>query len=276
MTRTAARLLAALAVMSVLASVSCRKTDLATQPTTPSTLVWSDEFNGAAGSPPDPTKWKYEVGTGWGNAQLEYDTNRTTNVALDGAGHLLITARQESYLGSAYTSGRINTRGLFSRTGGRFEARIQLPIGRGIWPAFWLLGDNIASVGWPSCGEIDVMEYRGQAPATVLGSAHGPGYSGGNSLTSSYSLPSGDFSQGFHVFAVEWTASRITWSVDGNLYKTITPSSLPSNGTWVFDHPFSILLNLAVGGTFVGSPDASTVFPQSMIVDWVRVYRIDG
>lgn len=236
-------------------------------------LVWAEEFDGPAGSVPLATRWGFDVGTDWGNAQLEYDTARPTNVSLDGSGHLAITARRESYLGSAYTSGRINTRGRFETTGGRIEARIQLPTGRGIWPAFWLLGSDIGTVGWPACGEIDVMEYRGQEPAVVHGSLHGPGYSGGNARTRAYTLPSGRFDTGFHVFAIEWTSSSITWLVDGTPYYAATPSSLPSGTRWVFDRPFFILLNVAVGGNYVGPPDAGTVFPQTMLVDYVRVYQ---
>jgi beta-glucanase (GH16 family) len=256
-----------------LLSSGCRKPTTTTAPTS-GDLIWSDEFDGAAGSPPAPTRWRYEVGTDWGNQQLEYDTNRPSNASLDGAGHLLITARREDYLGRAYTSARLNTLGQFTQAYGRFEARIKLPIGQGIWPAFWLLGANIDQVGWPGCGEIDILEYRGQQPATIWGSVHGPGYSGGNAITTSYSLPAGTFNDDYHVFSVEWSPNRIVWKVDGNLYRTVTPASLPGNGTWVFDHPFSIILNVAVGGNYVGPPDATTPFPQSMIVDWVRVYRL--
>jgi beta-glucanase (GH16 family) len=238
------------------------------------TLVWSDEFSGPAGASPSATRWAFDVGTDWGNAQLEYDTARPSNVSLDGQGRLAITARREAYQGQAYTSGRINTRGLFSRNGGRFEARIQLPTGRGIWPAFWLLGADVATVGWPTCGEIDVMEFRGQEPATIHGSLHGPGYSGGAALTRSFSLSRGGFPDGFHVFAVEWEPTRIRYLVDGVVYQTLTPSSLPSGRRWVFDHPFTILLNVAVGGNYVGPPDGTTTFPQTMLVDYVRVYAL--
>jgi len=236
-------------------------------------LVWSDEFEGAAGSAPDPAKWDYDIGTDWGNAQLEYDTDRPENVSLDGAGHLAITAREEPWLGRDYTSGRIHTNGHFAQQGGRFEARIRLPVGRGIWPAFWLLGGNFASVGWPACGEIDIMEYRGQEPRVLHGSLHGPGYSGGNALTSRFELSGGGFNWDFHVFAVEWTDDQITWIVDDTRYLTIRRGDLPQGGAWVFAHPFFIILNVAVGGHFVGSPDATTAFPQTMLVDWVRVYR---
>jgi beta-glucanase (GH16 family) len=241
---------------------------------TSGTLVWSDEFNGAAGASLDPAKWTYDVGTDWGNAQLEYDTARPENVSLDGQGHLAITARQESYLGQPYTSGRINTRGLFGQNKGRFEARMQMPVGRGLWPAFWLLGSDISTAGWPDCGEIDAMEYRGQQPAIVHGSLHGPGYSGGSAITKAFTLGHGGFNDGFHVFAVQWESNKISYEVDGVTYETITPANLPLDSHWVFDHPFNIILDLAVGGTYVGNPDASTVFPQALLVDYVRVYKL--
>ena len=236
-------------------------------------LAWQDEFDGPAGQSPDSAKWQYDVGgSGWGNAQLEYDTNRPENVSLDGQGHLVIVARKEDYLGRAYTSARINTLGRFAQTRGRFEARIRLPVGQGLWPAFWLLGTNFTTVGWPTCGEIDIMEYRGQEPRTVHGSLHGPGYSGGSALTGAFELPRGTFDGDFHVFAVEWETDRITWLVDGIAYQKVTPGDLPTGTRWVFDHSFFIILNVAVGGNFVGPPDASTSFPQTMTVDYVRVY----
>jgi beta-glucanase (GH16 family) len=236
-------------------------------------IVWSDEFSGPAGQLPDPERWRFDIGTGWGNAQLEYDTDRPVNVSLDGEGHLAITAREELYEGQNYTSGRINTLDLFDRARGRFEARIKLPVGQGIWPAFWLLGANFREVDWPGCGEIDIMEYRGQEPDIVHGSLHGPGYSGGNAVTGRYTLSGGEFNDDFHVFAVEWDTDSITWSIDGTPYQTFTPDNLPDGTTWVFDHPFFIILNVAVGGHFVGPPDETTTFPQTMLVDWVRVYR---
>ncbi len=235
-------------------------------------LIWEDDFEGPAGSLPDPTKWRFDIGTDWGNAQLEYDTDRPENVSLDGQGHLAIIARKENYRGRQYTSGRINTRDLFEHTYGRFEARIRLPIGKGIWPAFWLLGANFDEVGWPECGEIDIMEYRGQEPHIVLGSIHGPGYSGGNALGNRFRLSQGTFNDDFHVFAIEWNPSSITWYVDGVAYQTLETRDLPDGARWVFDHPFFIILNVAVGGHFVGPPDSTTAFPQTMLVDWVRVY----
>jgi beta-glucanase (GH16 family) len=238
------------------------------------TLLWQDEFDGPAGQLPDASKWSFDVGTDWGNAQLEYDTDRAENVSLDGEGNLAITAREDSYEGSAYTSGRIKTQGKFARQRGRFEARIKLPVGRGIWPAFWLLGDNFETVGWPECGEIDIMEYRGQEPNIVHGSLHGPGYSGGGAITSRFILPGDGFDAGFHTFAIEWDEEGISWFVDGLVYQRRTPADLRSGARWVFDHPFFIILNVAVGGSFVGAPDESTQFPQTMLVDWVRVYGV--
>ncbi len=235
-------------------------------------LIWSDEFEGDAGELPDSTKWKFDTGTDWGNAQLEYDTNDPDNVSLDGQGNLAITAIEESYMGCDYTSGRINTWGFFEQEQGRFEARIKLPVGQGIWPAFWLLGGNFDSVGWPDCGEIDILEYRGQEPSIVHGSLHGPGYSGGSCVGGSYTLPGAGFDEDFHVFAIEWDENSITWYVDEVAYQTISSSDLPGGTNWVYDHSFFIILNVAVGGHFVGSPDASTVFPQTMLVDYVRVY----
>jgi beta-glucanase (GH16 family) len=236
-------------------------------------LLWQDEFEGPAGQSPDAAKWIFDTGgDGWGNAQLEHNTDRPENVSLDGNGNLAIIARKEYYEGNNYTSGRINTRGLFARKEGRFEARIQLPVGQGIWPAFWLLGANFDAIGWPECGEIDIMEYRGQEPTIVSGALHGPGYSGGRSLGGRFILNGEGFHTAFHVFAIEWDEEGITWFVDGEPYMTITPDNLPGGTRWVYDHPFFILLNVAVGGNFVGSPNAQTSFPQTMRVDWVRVY----
>ncbi len=237
------------------------------------TLVWSDEFNGPAGAI-DPNHWTFDTGgDGWGNNELELYTNRTDNAAVDGQGALTIVARAEAYQGRDYTSARINTSGHFSQAYGRFEARIQIPFGQGIWPAFWTLGDNIGSGGWPTCGELDIMENVGREPAINHGSAHGPGYSGGNPLTAVYQLPSGRLSDAYHVYAIEWEPNVVRWYVDDTLYETRTPADVPAGATWVYDHPFFLILNVAVGGNFPGSPDGTTVFPQTMKVDYVRVYE---
>ena len=235
-------------------------------------LIWQDEFEGPAGELPDPAKWAFDVGTDWGNAQLEFDTNRAVNVSLDGKGNLAITAREEQYEGRDYTSGRIKTKGLFERTYGRFEARIKLPVGQGIWPAFWMLGGNLDEVHWPQCGEIDIMEYLGQEPSAIHGTIHGAGHYGDDAITRKHTLAQGGFNLGFHEFAVEWDKNSIAWYVDGYKFHAATPSDLPDGATWVYNHPFFILLNVAVGGRWPGSPDESTVFPQTMLVDYVRIY----
>jgi len=239
-------------------------------------LAWQDEFEGPAGQPPDPASWSADIGTGWGNAQLEFDTDRPENVALDGDGHLVITARRETYQGSAYTSARLLTKEKREFRFGRIEARLQLPVGQGLWPAFWMLGANIDQVGWPTCGEVDIMEYRGQEPLVNHATIHGPGYSGGGAVTDSFSLPGpAGFDQAFHVFSAEWDEGSIIFAVDGEMYQVVRPSDLPAGAAWAFDQPFYLLLNLAVGGNYVGPPDASTVFPQRLVVDWVRVYARD-
>jgi beta-glucanase (GH16 family) len=248
------------------------------------TLAWSDEFNGAAGSAVDGTKWILETGGGshgWGNRERQYYTNTTKNAAMDGAGNLVITAYRESpgkkyrcwYGECRYTSARLKTQGRFEQAYGRFEARLKLPYGQGLWPAFWMLGGNINTAGWPACGEIDIMENIGREPASVHGTIHGPGYSGAKGIGAPYSLTSGAFGDAFHVFAVEWEPNRIRWYVDGQLYQTRTPADLPAGSAWVFDRPFFMLLNVAVGGYWPGDPDTTTVFPQKMYVDYVRVYR---
>ena len=246
------------------------------------TLTWQDEFDGAAGAPVDSAKWTAEIGGGgWGNQEREYYTPGTANAALDGEGHLVVTARAAGagasltcwYGPCGYTSARIVTRGHFTQAYGRFEARIQIPRGQGMWPAFWLLGNDIGTVGWPGCGEIDVMENIGKEPGVVHGTLHGPGYSGSGGLTAPDTLPGGAFADAFHVFAVEWQPDTVRWYVDGQLYHQVTAADLPAGAKWVFDHPFFVLLNLAVGGSWPGDPDASTSFPQRMLVDYVRVYR---
>lgn len=251
----------------------CEQQPVQTLPERTWTLSWSDEFEGVQGSVPDASKWTFDLGTGnngWGNSELENYTNRPSNVQLSGDGHLVITARRESFGGSGYTSARIKTQGLFSQTYGRFEARIKTPTGPGIWPAFWLLGDNITELGWPQCGEIDIMEQRGQQPAITHGSVHGPGYFGANAKTKSYGLMTGRFDTEFHIYAIEWGVDYIDFFIDDYLYQRIQPSDL--SGEWVFNKPFFIILNVAVGGNYVGYPTTATPFPQSMIVDYVRVY----
>lgn len=236
-------------------------------------LVWSDEFELPDGSAPDSSKWGYDVGGGgWGNGELQYYTSRTNNARIE-AGKLVIEAKLEDYEGKKHTSARLLTKDKWSWTYGRMEARIKIPKGQGIWPAFWMLGSNIGSVNWPACGEIDIMENIGKEPGTVHGTVHGPGYSGGAGISGLVSLREGEhFSDDFHVYGVEWETNRITWSLDGKPYFSITPTNLPAGKKWVFDQPQFLLLNLAVGGAWPGYPDGTTVFPQRMLVDYVRVY----
>jgi beta-glucanase (GH16 family) len=269
-------LIAAAVVTALLVSTTgpaARRADAATGAQT-----WSDEFDGAAGSAPDAAKWTHETGgSGNGNHELEYYTSSTSNAALDGAGHLVITARRNTDSGLScwngpcqYTSARLNTARTFTQAYGHFEARIKIPRGQGMWPAFWMMGNDIGTAGWPNNGELDVMENIGKEPGTVHGTIHGPGYSGASGLGAGYTLPGGKaFADDFHTFAVDWSPSTITWSVDGTAYETRTPADA-SGHTWVFDHPFFLILNLAVGGDWPGGPDAGTSFPQTMTVDYVR------
>lgn len=244
-------------------------------------LAWSDEFNGANGSSPDPSKWTFEIGgKGFGNHELESYTSRPVNAHLQD-GNLVITALKEDLTGPdgiprGYTSARIRTQGHFAQAYGRFEARMQLPLGKGIWPAFWMLGDNIYTTPWPASGEIDIMEDIGEASA-VYSTLHGPGYSGGHALSSKFPLPAGEtINAAFHTYAVEWAPNDITFFFDSHLIAHRTPADLPAGARWVYDHPFFILLNLAVGGDWPGNPDATTAFPQRMLVNYVRVYTRDA
>jgi beta-glucanase (GH16 family) len=244
------------------------------------TLSWADEFDGNDGSAVDASKWNHDTGgSGWGNQELEYYTAETANAQQIG-GNLVITATTDGasehscWNGACqYTSARLLTSGKYSAAYGRVEARVKMPAGKGLWPAFWMLGDNIGSVGWPTCGEIDIMETVGSDITTNHGSMHGPGYSGGSPLTATIQLP-GDvkLSDDFHIYAVEWAPDAVRFYVDATLYETRTPADIPPGTEWVYNHPFFLLLNVAVGGTWPGSPDASTHFPAQMAVDYVRVY----
>ena len=244
-------------------------------------LVWSDEFDGPAGSAVDASKWVHDTGgQGWGNRERQYYTPGTENAALDGSGNLVITARAEPantarscwYGACRYTSARLLTKGKYEFQHGRIEARMRLPRGQGIWPAFWMLGADIDQVGWPRSGEIDIMENIGREPNIVHGTIHGPGYSGGSGIGSSYSQ-SGPFADDFHVFTIEWEPSSITWFVDGKQFRRTTPADLPAGAAWAFEHTFFMLLNVAVGGNWPGEPDETLVMPQTLTVDYVRVSR---
>jgi beta-glucanase (GH16 family) len=275
--------MSALCLVSFLLPVGCRAQVLA--PASPERkwdLAWSDDFGGSNGSGVDHTKWVVEVGGGgWGNQELEYYTERLQNAHVQD-GNLVIQAQREKYTGKDgvtwdYTSARLKTLGKFSQAYGRFEARLKIPYGQGLWPAFWMMGDDIDKVGWPDCGEIDIMENIGKEPSIVHGTIHGPGYSGSDGIGDLYTLSGGKrFADDFHVFAVEWESNAIRFYVDDHLYQTRTRADLPQGKKWVFDHPFFLLMNVAVGGDWPGSPDESTVFPQTMLVDYVRVYRQSG
>jgi beta-glucanase (GH16 family) len=230
------------------------------------TLLWHDEFDGPA---INPAYWTHDVGGhGWGNAELQYYSDRPVNSFIE-EGQLVIQALAEEHEGLSYTSARLITMDKVEVAYGRVEARIQLPHGQGIWSAFWLMGADFPEVGWPQSGEIDIMEHIGQEPRRIHATVHGPGYSGNNSIGASYDLPRSAAAQ-FHIFAIEWEPEQIRWYVDNTRIHTVTPADLP--GKWVFDHPFFLLLNVAVGGNWPGPPDKTTEFPQQMRVDYVRIY----
>jgi beta-glucanase (GH16 family) len=240
-------------------------------------ITWQDEFNASAGTAVDASKWNFDIGgSGWGNNERQYYTNSTSNAVHDGQGNLVITARKENpanynchYGRCEFTSARLLTNGKFTQRYGRFEARLKQPRGQGIWPAFWMLGDNMGSVGWPQSGEIDIMEHIGKEPNTVYGTLHGPGYSGAGGISKGRVLGA-PLADGFHTYAVDWSPNLIVWYVDNVEYHRLTPANL--NGSqWVFDHPFFMILNLAVGGNWPGMPDATSTYPQTLTVDYVRV-----
>ena len=237
-------------------------------------LSWSDEFEGSSIA---ATNWTFEIGNGrggWGNNELEYYTSRPQNIYVSN-GLLHIVARKESYSGFNYTSAKIRSHGLFSQKYGRFEFRARLPEGKGYWPALWMMPEDSVYRGWPASGEIDVMENRGSDPATVLGTVHfGSSSRHAQSSGPPYRFPSGDSVTNFHVYAVEWSETAVSWYVDGNLYET-QKSWWSSGGPYPapFDQPFYIIMNMAVGGNFVGSPDGVTAFPGDMQVDYVRAYK---
>jgi beta-glucanase (GH16 family) len=248
------------------------------------TLVWSDEFNQPESTGPDPAKWSFDLGEGrprgWGNDELEAYTDSRDNAlivsdpaATDGRA-LAIRARRA---GGHYTSARIRTESKFSFRYGRLEARARVPRGAGCWPAFWAIGVDKPLVGWPACGEIDVMEWVGAAPGRIKGSLHAFGYSGARCLNADCVLPNGaSYSDAYHVFAVDWYPGEIHFLMDGAVYEVRRKGDLPAGSQWPYDRPFFILLNFAVGGRWPGPPDAETVFPQDYRIDYVRVYTLPG
>jgi beta-glucanase (GH16 family) len=251
--------------------------DSATAPTGP---AWADEFDGAAGTTPDSSRWNFDVGgNGWGNNELQYYTRRPGNAALDGKGHLVITARAERFQGANgverdYTSARLQTLEKFEFTYGLMEARIQVPAGAGLAPAFWSLGNEAYTEddAWPACGEIDTMEVLGSEPNILNGTVHGPWPAHPSGIGGEAESPV-PLSAGFHTYGVRWETNQISFLLDGSVYETVTPADLPPGEAWPFQHPNFLLLNLAVGGDWPKSPDASTRFPARMVVDWVRVWH---
>lgn len=266
--------LIAIAVFSMLASAQSERRK----------MTFSDEFDKAKGTPVDASKWTHEIGgQGWGNQELQYYTDSTENSFHNGEGSLVIKVIEKGlpekdfkcwYGKCKYTSARLVTNKKFTQKYGRFEARIKIPRGQGTWSAFWMLGDDFDTVGWSKCGEIDIMENIGREPSTVHGTVHGPGYEGNKGIGKAYELnDNAIFADDFHVYAVEWKKNKIEWFVDGKKYFTLTPKDLPKGKKWVYDHPFFLLLNLAIGGPWSGNPDENTVFPQEMLIDYVRVYQ---
>lgn len=239
--------------------------------------TFSQEFDGQAGQAPDPKVWGRDVGGGgFGNSELQSYTDGSKNAFLDGKGNLIIEARKEPTTGPDgiardYSSARLLTKGKFSQEYGRFEARLKLPRGQGIWPAFWMMGDSIDKLGWPGAGEIDIMEFLGHQTKTLYGTLHGPGYSGANGMQAKYESPT-ELAGNFHTYGVEWSPDYIKWTIDGKVYGTKTPEDAKSK-RWAFNGPFFMIMNVAVGGHWGGYPDATTVFPQRMEVDFVRVYK---
>ena len=247
-------------------------------------LVWSDEFDEPAGTPPNSDYWSYEIGDGsvhripgWGNSELQYYTDSTGNSATDGAGNLVITVKESDedficYYGPCeYTSARLISQYKAEFAYGRLKSRIHVPQGDGLWPAFWSLGTDIGEVGWPQTGEIDFMEFVGREPYEVFGTVHGPGYSGGASFGNTYTFAD-PVHDDFHTFAIEWEPDLIKWYVDGILYHTAEPADVAPN-EWVFNDPIFIIFNVAVGGNFGGPVGEDTTFPQEMVVDYLRVYQ---
>lgn len=243
--------------------------------TTPSsypgyTLKWNDEFNGTS---IDQNNWGYDLGaSGWGNNELQNYTSLNANSYIAN-GSLVIEAIKGP--NGNYTSARMITKGKRTFQYGRIDIRAKLPKGQGIWPALWMLGSNIDNVGWPACGEIDIMEYLGHQTSTVHGTAHwgAQGSTSSQSSSSRYDLTSGNFYEKFHVFSIIWEANRIRWYMDDQLFHTVTTTTTNGAANWRFNQEFFFIFNIAVGGNWPGYPDATTQFPQKMFVDYVRVFQ---
>jgi len=243
-------------------------------------LLFADEFNAPAGEVPNPRHWGHDVGGhGWGNNELQYYSKNPQNAYHDGQGHLVIALRNEPHLaqfrnGKRYSSARLTTNDRFEIQHGLIEARLKVPSGQGLWPAFWMLGADFPKTPWPACGEIDIMEHVGNDPTRMHTNIHGPNFSGNNGLGQGVTLPNSEpFANAYHTVALKWEPYELTWYLDGQKMRTLRRNDIQSpSKPWVFNKPFFLLLNLATGGEWAGEPDASTVFPAFFMIDYVRVY----
>ncbi len=286
------RILGAACALALGASLACtddKPSSVSPPPTITWIQVWSDEFDGPAGARVDNTKWSYDTadgcngggGCGWGNDEKEYYTDSSENIALNGQGQLMIVARRAPaglacYYGPCrYTFAKITTRGKVLAAPGRVEARIKLPVGRGLWPAFWMLGHDNPIVPWPECGELDIMENKGSQPSTTSSALHGPGYSGATPFVHQHTLARGTVSDDFHTFAVEWDSLHVQFFVDDTAHYRVTNVGIQQYGRSVLNQSFFLILNLAVGGKFDGDPQSDAILPATMLVDYVRVYRAE-
>ena len=241
-------------------------------------IVWRDEFAGARGKKPDSARWTYNTGGGgWGNGELQSYTQSRRNAHLDGRGHLVISAIHERHTGPdgrerRYTSARLKTEGKFAFRYGQVAARIRVPSGRGLWPAFWMLGANYQRVGYPRCGEIDVMELVGNEPRKVHAAVHGPGPHLETGIGGGFRARR-SLAHRYHVYAARWSPNAVRFSIDGRTYETVHRRDYPRRDRWVFNHRMFLIVNLAVGGDWPGPPTPRTRFPARLRVDWVRVWR---
>jgi beta-glucanase (GH16 family) len=274
------RLLSVALTIAMMAACQVTFPYVGAEPRDLGTITFADEFDGPAGSPPNPQYWTPDVGgSGWGNHELQYYT-RSGNAFLDGAGNLVFEADRaaeplECWYGTCnYVSAKVTTKYRFSQRYGLFEARIKAPVGKGLWAAFWLLGSDIDEVGFPQAGEIDILETLGDQPRNIEQHVQSPGSDAHGRFRwgEEYVLPAGQSFADWHTYAVRWTPDLIEWQVDGQTTRTITKDM--AGKSWVWDHPFFILLNLSVGGEWPGSPNDETVFPARLLVDYVRVYTL--
>jgi beta-glucanase (GH16 family) len=282
-----------LSILGLLGITACRSagptsTAPSNAPSNKWVQVWSDDFDGPAGARIDETTWSYELtdgcrvaNCGWGNHEKEYYSDSPSNIALNGQGQLMIVARTAPagltcYYGPCmYTSARITTLGKVVAQPGRVEARIRLPAGQGLWPAFWMIGNSFPSVSWPASGELDIMENQGSEPTITSSAVHGPGYSGSTPFSHRQRLAHGTISSDFHVFAIEWDSLAVRFFVDDVPHYGVTRDAMRRYGKPILDQPFFLILNLAVGGHFDGDPKSDTIFPATMLVDYVRIYKAE-